>query len=284
MPLVWILLSTAGGVLALTVFLHGVGKLGRPGRAVSGWLCRAPGLDVVVALLTWLPWVPAAWFGGWAGVGVAAAGQLMAMSIWVIAHEWAHQEAMAGPRIVKAVNRYVGRWHNHAALWVTVVVLPVFWTIRFGEAVAYPLLVWLLKFPKYKQGEWVNVSRQKFSGLIGHDLIWCLYCDWMTGVYSLGAEMLRNVESFWCPIRFYDGKKCANCALDFPDIHGGWVPAEGTMKDVDAKMHEMYGSGRREWFGHPARKSDAPAVQVSVSAEGRTSDARRQTPDLKNET
>ena len=40
----------------------------------------------------------------------------------------------------------------------------------------------------------------------------------LTGVYSLGAEMLRNVESFWCPIRFYDGKKCDNCKLDFPDI------------------------------------------------------------------
>ena len=37
--------------------------------------------------------------------------------------------------------------------------------------------------------------------VIGHALIWCLYCDWMTGVWSLGTEMLRNVESFWYPIR-----------------------------------------------------------------------------------
>ena len=265
MMLLWVFLGTAGGVLALTMVLHGVGLLGRPGRAVSGWLCRAPGLDVVVALLTWLPWVPGAWFAGWAGVGAAAGGQLVAMSIWVVAHEWAHQKAMAGPRIVKALNRYVGRVRNHAALWATVLAFPIFWAIRFGEVVVYPLLTVLLKFPRYRQGEWVNVSRQKFGGLIGHDLIWCLYCDWMTGVYSLGAEMLRNVESFWCPIRFYDGKKCENCKVDFPDIEGGWVAPAGTMADVEKKLDEMYAGGRREWFGHPARK-DA-VVQVSVEGK-----------------
>jgi hypothetical protein len=75
----------------------------------------------------------------------------------------------------------------------------------------------------------------------------------MTGVYSLGAEMLRNVESFWCPIRYYDGKKCENCRVDFPDIEHGWVAAEGNMHDVERVMQEKYGDGRREWFGHPAR-------------------------------
>ena len=90
--------------------------------------------------------------------------------------------------------------------------------------------------------------------LVGHDLIWCLYCDWMTGVYSLGAEMLRNVESFWCPIRFYDGKKCENCRIDFPDVDGGWVAADGTMADVTRVMDEQYPEGAvNRWFGHPAR-------------------------------
>jgi hypothetical protein len=125
--------------------------------------------------------------------------------------------------------------------------------IRLMEVAMYPALIHLLDFPPYDQAQWVNVSRQKFSGLVGHDLIWCLYCDWMTGVYSLGAEMLRNVESFWCPIRFYDGKKCENCKLDFPDVNGGWVPADGDMQQVDQKMQAMYGDGQRAWFGHPVR-------------------------------
>jgi hypothetical protein len=170
-----------------------------------------------------------------------------------VGHELVNREAARGVRIVSFINRSVGRWRNHAALWVTAVSVPVFWQVRLAEVLLYPLLVWLLGFPRYRQAEWVNVSRQKFKGLVGHDLIWCLYCDWMTGVYSLGAEMLRNVESFWCPIRFASGKKCDHCKLDFPDVAGGWVPPEGTMADVERVLKEKYASGRREWFGHPAR-------------------------------
>src|SRR5262249_30687754 len=116
------------------------------------------------------------------------------------------------------------------------------------------ILTWTVRLPKYRQGDWVNVSRQKFRGLVGHDLIWCLYCDWMTGVWSLGSEMLRNVESFWCPIRFASGKKCANCAVDFPDVFNGWVPADGTMADVASVLEAKYpAQGPQPWFGHPAR-------------------------------
>src|SRR5438093_1279242 len=120
----------------------------------------------------------------------------------------------------------------------------------------------LVGLPRYRHADWVNVSRQKFNGLVGHDLIWCLYCDWMTGVYSLGAEMLRNVESFWGPIRFASGKKWDNCNLDFPDIEGGWIAPEGTMGDVGATLERMYGAAatadlprdqRHPWLGHAVR-------------------------------
>ena len=167
--------------------------------------------------------------------------------------EMLHREAAKGPRIVKFINRTVGRGRNHIALWVTLIALPAFWFIRLAEVAIYWTLPLLVGFPKYKQSEWVNVSRQKFEGLVGHDLIWCLYCDWMTGVYALGAEMLRNVESFWCPIRFYDGKKCDNCKVDFPDVAGGWVPATGNMTDVVVTMEQQYGEGNHAWFGHPTR-------------------------------
>src|SRR5436309_10649183 len=79
---------------------------------------------------------------------------------------------------------------------------------------------------------------------------------------SLGAEMLRNVESFWCPIRFASGKKCDNCKLDFPDIEAGWVGPEGTMGDVVATLERMYAAPatanlptdqRHPWFGHTVR-------------------------------
>ena len=70
------------------------------------------------------------------------------------------------------------------------------------------------------------------------DLIWCLYCDWMTGVYAFGGEMLRNVESFWCPIRFYDGKKCENCKIDFPDIEK-WASEVRLMRERDGRTEEQ---------------------------------------------
>jgi hypothetical protein len=228
-------------------------RLGRAGRGIIDHLSRAYWLDLVVALLTWVPWLVAGILGGWAAVAGAVLGQVLALFIWGWLHEWVYREAARGPRIVKTLNRLVGRWQNHAAIWITMIALPGFWFIRLLEIFIYPALVWLLKFPRYRQGDWVNVSRQKFSGLVGHDLIWCLYCDWMTGVYALGAEMLRNVESFWCPIRFYDGKKCANCRTDFPDLDGGWVDAAGTMAQVAQTLETHYAEGDRSWFGHPAR-------------------------------
>lgn len=256
-----ILLAVAGALLLLAFFLHVVGRFGEAGRRAAAAACRAPALDLIVAYFTFVPWIPAAAAGGWPGVLAAILGQAVALTAWIFVHEMLHPGARKGPRIVKFLNRTVGRWRNHAALWVTVVALPLFWLIRLAEVALYPLLVRLLGFPRYDQGEWVNVSRQKFSGLVGHDLIWCLYCDWMTGVYSLGAEMLRNVESFWCPIRFYDGKKCENCRTDFPDVDRGWAPPDGTMADVEAVMQKHYGGGRREWFNHPAR-----LTPVTISA------------------
>jgi hypothetical protein len=241
------MLGAAGGVTFIALLLTFA-----PRRLIDSFT-RAPLLDLWVALLTWIPWVIGGIIGGWIGVVGTILGQFIALFLWCFIHEKMHPQAAKGPRIVKFINRTVGRWQNHLALWVTLVALPGFWFIRVIQITLYWTLVVMLGFPKYKQSEWINVSRHKFDGLIGHDLIWCLYCDWMTGVYSLGAEMLRNVESFWCPIRFYDGKKCENCRTDFPDIDGGWVPASATMSDVEKVMEEKYTSPPRAWFGHPVR-------------------------------
>jgi hypothetical protein len=124
-------------------------------------------------------------------------------------------------------------------------------------------LIWLLDFPRYRQGDWVNVSRHKFDGLVGHDLIWCLYCDWMTGVYAFGGELLRNVESFWCPIQFDDPAKCKHCQQAFPDLASHWIRPDGTMSDVEALMEQQYGDGQRSWFGHPERVTIEGQAQSS---------------------
>jgi hypothetical protein len=246
---------TVAAIVLLAGVLHLLPRLGGLGRRVGDWCCRAPGLDLIVTWFTVAPMIVGGALLGWRGFLAGVAGQIIGLYVWQIAHELANRDAVRGPRILKTLNRKVGVINNYAALWVTAIVTPAFWIVRVAEVFLYPLLTLLVGLPPYKQREWVNVSRQKFSGLVGHDLIWCLYCDWMTGVWSLGTEMLRNVESFWCPIRFYSEKKCENCKIDFPDVDGGWVPATGTMADVVATLDEKFPDGSRThpWFGHPVR-------------------------------
>jgi len=214
----------------------------------------APWVDVAISFLTWIPWVAALWFSGWPGLAGCVIGQFAAMQIFCFVHWLA--SGHRGPSIGTTLNRMVGPVSNNFALIATLPALPAFLLIRFSQFTTYPILVRTVKLPPYRHSEWVNVSRQKFEGLVGHDLVWCLYCDWMTGIYALGGEMLRNLESFWCPIRFYPGKKCENCKLDFPDIPS-WVSADAAMADVEKKLVEKY-RGRRwnSWWSHPDRKGE----------------------------
>jgi hypothetical protein len=224
------------------------------GKNLSAACMKAPSLDLVVGALTWIPWLLGSIFAGWWGLLGSIIGEIVVMQLWILIHELTHRNALVGPRIVGYLNQRYGWWRNNLGLWITALALPVFFGIRLAQVFTYPFLVLLLGFPRYNHSEWINVSRQKFDGLVGHDLIWCWYCDWMTGVYALGAEMLRNVESFWCPIRFHYDKKCENCKLDFPDIEGGWVAADGTMKDVVGTLDAHMSDDRSwSWFGHPDR-------------------------------
>lgn len=84
----------------------------------------------------------------------------------------------------------------------------------------------------------------------------------MTGIYSYGGEMLRNVESFWCPIKFYNDKKCDNCKIDFPDINE-WVSADKDIEEVKSLLLDKYNSGSlhsNSWFGHPSRKEKSENI------------------------
>lgn len=258
-PILAAFIGTTLGVLLLAALLHLFPRLGGGGRAIAAACTRAPGLDVLVTLFTIVPGVAGLIVAGWWGLLASIAGQIVAMHVWIVLHELAHRDAVRGPRILKVLNSRVGRFRNHFAIWITAVAVPVFWLVRLVQWIVYPALVGLVRFPWYNQGEWVNVSRQKFDGLVGWDLIWCLYCDWMTGIWCLGTEMLRNLESWWCPIRFDSEKKCENCRIDFPDIDGGWVDAKGSMAEVAAALETRYppvtgpDTGRYSWFGHPDR-------------------------------
>jgi hypothetical protein len=257
MLFVWITL----GLLLGAGLLHLLARMGQVGEHLSEAACRAPLLDVIICYFAILPLVVGPLVADWSGLIIAIVAQFTALLIWQTIHEATHRDAVRGPRIIKALSKKVGPVRYLTAAYMTALATPVFWVARAAQIIVYPSLVRLVNLPAYNAAEWVNVSRQKFSGLVGHDLIWCLYCDWMTGVWSLGTEMLRNVESWACPIRFSCEKKCANCAHDFPDINNGWVDAAGNMADVVKTLDRMYPSPREPqvWYGHPLRKAQKEA-------------------------
>jgi hypothetical protein len=271
-PLLIALIASTGSMLLLAFCLHQLKRLGSPGLAIREWLSAGFPLDVVVFLYTTAPLIGALVAPlifdlrspiTWLLPIVAIAGQLIALYLWAWTHELANLSALRaakGARLVSSQNRNLGgpitgRIRNHFSLLWTLLAVPVFNIVRLAEWIVYPVLVVVTKLPPYDSRQWVNVSRHKFEGLVGHDLIWCLYCDWMTGVWSLGTEMLRNIESFWCPIRFSNSSKCANCTLDFPDIDKGWVKENANVTDAARVIDTQYPApdGTNAWLNHPVR-------------------------------
>ncbi|MGE0615921.1 MAG: hypothetical protein AB7P04_09785 [Bacteriovoracia bacterium] len=226
---------------------------GRHGAAET--LARAPALDAIVAATTWLPWGYALVRGGISALLTCFLAQFLAASLVCMLHTRFHtrMRGQEASPLRKTLGGIVGPTRVVVGFWLTTLALPAFLVIRLGQVTAYPLLSFTLGFPKYRHGEWIRISRQKFEGLIGLDLLWCLYCEWAAGVYSLGGEMIRNNESFWCPIRFYDQKHCGNCRTDFPDL-AQWIPLDsGKMDDVKKKLKETYThqpADARGWYGY----------------------------------
>jgi hypothetical protein len=197
------------------------------------WIARPPAVDVIIALFTVVPWV-VGWavgvhishrsVGGLGGLALTVAGQLAVLELFDIVHSRIGAPARSRLWINSTLSRQHGFWRNRLGLWVTVPAVPGFLIVRFFQVFGYFPLVVLLKFKPFRQADYISVSRHKIENLVGADLVWCLYCDWMTGQWSLGTEMLDQVESFWCPLAFADQTKCEKCAQFFGMEQ--WAPSE----------------------------------------------------------
>ncbi len=222
--------------------------------AVSERIAFAPVLDIFISLFTWLPWVAGYALGKWPGVLGAVVAQMLALHAFCLVHR--ALRGKKGRTLTDAQGKVLGPIRNQLCLLVQTPAVFAFVGVRLIEIVFYPIIAWLGKLPTYRQSEWVNLSRHKYDGLIGYDLLWCWYCDWMTGIWALGSEMLRNIESFWCPIQFLDPEKNRNAATDFPDI-ARWAPPDGTMEDAVRAFEEHYdGKRKNSWWGHPDREKE----------------------------
>lgn len=231
------------------------GILTRIAFAVTEAITKAPWLDLFVSLFTWIPCVVGAWLDGWSGFLAAIVAELLLLHLFCIVHRAIRGKK--GKTLTDAQGRILGPFRNQLCLMVQTPAILVFVQVRLAEILIYPPVAWLGKLPTYRASEWINLSRHKYDGLAGYDLLWCWYCDWMTGIWALGSEMLRNIESFWCPIRFRSDVKNRNISTDFPDVEN-WSPSDGTIEDA-VRVFEAHYDGKRKnsWWGHPERRKPA---------------------------
>src|SRR3989442_6840868 len=128
-PLLLIAAYTLVGIASFAGLLQLIPRFGGAGTRIGPWLCRAPGLDLVVSVVTWIPPTVLGIVLGWRGVVGAIIGQVLGMLVWMFAHELANRKR-DGPRIVTFLNRTVGRLNNHIALLVTALAVPLFIILR----------------------------------------------------------------------------------------------------------------------------------------------------------
>jgi len=239
-------------VIFIFVGLCVAGVFTRVCYAITDKIAEAPALDFFVSLFTWIPWGFGFWANGWLGLLAAVVAELIFLHVFCLVHRAVYGKK--GRTLTDAQGRLLGPLRNQLCLLVQTPAIFAFVGIRLTELLLYPAIAAIGKLPTYKQSEWVNLSRHKFSGLIGYDLLWCWYCDWMTGLWSLGSEMLRNIESFWCPIQFQSPIKNKNASIDFPDV-AKWAPADSDIEEAVKRFEQHYEPGKpHSWWGHPDRK------------------------------
>ncbi|MDX1679670.1 MAG: hypothetical protein R3242_02965 [Akkermansiaceae bacterium] len=224
---------------------------------ITDKILQPPGVDLVIGLYTFIPWIVGYCLWDWSGVLASVLAEVLCLHIFCIADRLVRGRPTR--TIMQANHQLVGVLRNQLGLHATLPAVPLFWAVRLGSFTVYPLVALFAKLPQYKHKEWVTISRQKFEGLIGYDMVWCLYCDWMTGLWSLVTEQLRNVESFWCPIRFHADKKCENCVSSFPDLEE-WTDHRASTNEVVDLLKEKYeGRESNSWWGHKERCNSCPS-------------------------
>src|SRR5256886_17022855 len=111
-PLLLIAASTLVGIAGFAGLLHLIPRLGAAGTRISAWLCRAPGLDLVVSLFTWVPPTVLGILYGWRGVAGGIPGPGRGGPGWGVAPQQGHPQPRDGPRPLTLPQPPARRVHN----------------------------------------------------------------------------------------------------------------------------------------------------------------------------
>lgn len=250
------------GALAAIILLAALTAIFRVlPRRLKDRLLTGFGVDAAIGAFTLGPIaaglaIPAVRAGGWpAWLAAPIGASILYLVGWCLADELIRGER-GGFRIRRYWTRRDG-WVRYTLGWTILLAVPVFWAVRVAQIVVYPVLNIAWGLPRLRTRDYIALSRHKTQGLVGADYIFCLYCEWMTGVWSLGTEMLRHLESMWCPLRFGRADQCERCTAVFPDI-AAWAPADGGMPGVERFLTLHYEGrplGERAHLG--ARSEDS---------------------------
>lgn len=240
-------------LVGLTALLHAILLISKKSAEVFRVV---PCLDLWIAAYVYAPPIVTAVVYSWTEVLICIAVQTLFLALYSAMHSLSYRirKGQKGGRLLSSLSKGLSRPRVILGFYITLLAIPVFVVLRVGQLTVYPLLQWSVDYPSYKHSDWIQLSRHKFEGLIGLDLLWCLYCEWAAGVYALGGEMVRNNESFWCPIRFYSQKHCENCEMTFPDLKE-WVEPTGSIEQVQELLEKKYPKNQRpkSWYAHSSR-------------------------------
>ncbi len=251
-------LSLAGTLillLASALALQVVPAMGIRGPKHAERLSRQPWVDILVGWFTVAPWAMTWLIAGGAGLAGSVGGQLLVLGVWCVLHTQAHSGKSKGVTLHKTLAGRLGAVRTYAALWFSLIALPLLISMRVMQIVIWPVFRRLMKLPREQQRVYFSFSRHKARGISGMDMVWGLYAEWAVGVWSLSGQIMRHAASLWCPMRFADDAKNTACVTDFPDI-GRWGEP-GSMESAARVIEQMHSGASAAWFGHPSRAAAA---------------------------
>lgn len=237
-------------------------------------IAKAPTIDLLMALVTVVPWLLGLVIVGWHGLFAALLAQVVAVEGWAFGEGIALRRAGRRPRPSRFAEARVGRWRSRAGQWLVVLVLmPGLWMIRLGQVLIWPLVQKTLRQQvSVPADRWVRVSRRQTAGVIGRDRLWAWFSEWALGIAATGVDMLGALEALWMPVRFRSAAKNRRLAAALPGLLTTWLrPSDlaGEPDEVTERLQACHDAMTQPaWMTAPPPNDAAETTAVAGERVG----------------